>query len=369
MAAEYQLRIVDTAGATQAVITDYLQLAYTRVVNEPGLLSFELADNHPALAYIVHNNQVEVYRRNVDIGLAWTLDFVGIIRSLRWATDELTTLSVEAPGALHILSWRTIAYKAGTLNRSRFVTRKTESVMKDIVRYNCTSSGTTTDGRLRAATSSGKVSGLYTITIQADAAAGNDESIGCAYQGVLETLQALAQIGGGDFDLVKTSGVTFDFRFYAGQRGTDRRTSLFFALERGNMSAPSFVDNRIDERTSAIVGGEGEEAMRNTIVVTGDKYLVGSRDFEMFVDSTQSKTTSALTTAGQVALYEARKPEAFSFTALQAPNAYYGVHYDLGDLVTATYRGVSYWQKVQAVAVSFTNDTGEQIAVTMELYV
>ena len=89
----------------------------------------------------------------------------------------------------------------------------------------------------------------------------------------------------------------------------------------------------------------------------------------MFVDSTNSTTTDALTTAGQISLYENRKPESFSFSALQAPNAYYGVHYDLGDLVRATYRGVSYDQKVTAVAIQFTNDTGEQIAVTMELYV
>lgn len=369
MAAEYQLRIVDTAGATQAVVTDYLSLAYTRVVNEPGLLTFDLSEGNGAIPYVVHNNQVEVYRRNEEIGLSWTLDFVGIIRSIRWTTDEKTTMSIEAPGALHILSWRMIAYKAGTLNRSRFVTRRTESVMKDIVRYNCTSSGTTTDGRIVAATSSGKVSGLYTVTIQADAAGGQLESIGCAYQNVLETLQFLAQIGGGDFDLVKTSGATFDFRFYAGQRGTDRRTTLFFSLERGNMANPVFSDNRIDERTNAIVGGQGEGELRATVVTTGGNYLVGSRNFEIFVDSTNSTTTGALTTAGQLALYENRKPESFSFSALQAPNAYYGVHYNLGDLVTATYRGVNYAQKVTSVAVQFTSDTGEQVSVTMELYV
>ena len=83
MSAECQLRIIDTAGATQAVITDFLTLAFTRVVNEPGLIAFSLRDGHPALAYVVHNNQVEVWRKNADIGLDWgaSPEFVGIIRS------------------------------------------------------------------------------------------------------------------------------------------------------------------------------------------------------------------------------------------------------------------------------------------------
>lgn len=366
MGAEYQLRIIDTAGATQAVITDFLQLAYTRVVNEPGLMSFRLRDNHPALAYIVHNNQVEIYRRNADIGLVWTLDFVGIIRLLTWETTDSTTLTVSAPGIMSVLGWQVVAYKAEALNRSRFVARRADSVMKDIVRFNCTSSGTTTDGRLRAATSSGKVSGLYTISIETDAAVGTTASLACSFDNVLEAVQKLQPASGGDFDLVKTAATTFQFRYYLGQRGTDRKTSLYFALERGNMSIPSFVDDRVDERTVVIVGGKGEASLRTTVTRTGADYSVSSRAFETFLDATNAETTAALNTAGDAAMYIQRADPQFMFTAIQAPNAYYGVHYDLGDVVSATYRGVTYSEKVVRVSVQFDDAAGEQIAVEME---
>lgn len=367
MSAEYQLRIIDTSGATQAVITDFLDLSYARVLNQPGLISFRLADGHPALAYIVSGNQVEVWRRNYSLGLDWgaSADFIGIIRSARWTTGEITTLTVQAPGIMSLLSWRHVAYRAGTLLRSDFIDDPAETIMKSIVTYNCTSAGTTTDGRVRAATSSGKINGIYTITVQADGGGGTTTTKGCAWDNVLSALQDVQLGSGGDFDLVKTGVLSFDFRWYLGQRGTDRTSSLFFSLERGNMISPEFIDDRIDERTVAIVGGKGEAQQRSVSVVTGDDYST-SRDIETFVDATSTDDANGRTTAGREKLKIARAIPSFSFSAIQAPNAYYGLHYTLGDKVTALYRGQTFTQKVQSVSVSFDDRAGESIAVEFE---
>jgi len=365
MGAEYQLRIVDTAGATQAIITDYLQLAYTRVVNAAGMVSFDLSADHPAISYIVHNNQVEVWRRNETIGLAWRREIVGIIRSLTWTTSDSTVVRVTAPGAMAMLGWNIVAFRAGTANRSLFTNLSARRVMSRIVQYNCTATGATS-ARLRPATSSGKISGLYTVTFEAEVTGGNTIDYGCAYANVLLSLQDVQKIAGGDFDLVKTAGATFEYRWYTGQLGTDKTATVRFSLELGNMSEPVFTDERLSERTVAIVGGQGEEADRMIVVETGGGYVVSSRAFEMFVNASSDETRRALVARGDQAIDDARAKPQFSFVALQAPNAYYGVHYDLGDLVTGVYRGVSYTEKVDSVAVQFDSQAGEQIDVQMK---
>jgi hypothetical protein len=366
MGAEYYLKVIDTAGVTQAVITDYLGLAYVAKVNEPGILRFTLAETNGAIANIVHNAQVEVWRRNADIGLDWYRDFVGIIRALSWSTrNGLTTIEAQAPGIMHVLSWRTVAYKAGTSNRSDFAAVNAERVMKNLVTYNATAAGTTADGRIVLATDgSGLVSGLYTIAVQADGNTGNAVSIGCAWRNVLTALQDVASVAGGDFSMVKTAATTFEFRWYAGQLGTDRSATQIFALDRGNMADPKLELGRVTEATLAIVAGQGEGSARAATTRQGTDYSA-TRNIEVFVDARNSATTAALNTAGDVVLDEDRARPEFSFDVLQVPNAYYGVHYFLGDKVTARYRGTSYTQKVQGVTVEFAPSGDERIQVEL----
>lgn len=366
MGASYELRVVDTSGNTQAVIVDGLSLAYARRVNEPGVLSFFVGDNHPALSYLTHNTQVEVYRRNPDIGLSSYRDFVGIIRKTTWETAQDTTLRVDAPGIMNVLSWNGVNYKAGVSNRSSFSAAKAETVLKNLVKYNATSSGTTGDGRIRdAVDGSGKLSGLFTITVQTDSAGGNTITMERAWGNLLTTLQSVQPLAGGDFDLIKTGATTFDFRWYSGQRGTDRSSTLTFSLENGNMANPSFIDDRIEERTVVIVGGGGDASNRTTVTRTGTDYGA-TRMIEGFLDGRSSSTTASLEAEGDAVLKDWRARPQLSFDVLQVPNAYYGVHYDVGDLVKAVYRGTSYTLKVAGVSVSFESNGAESIGVEMK---
>ena len=88
-----------------------------------------------------------------------------------------------------------------------------EYVAKELVKYNLTSSGTTGDARARTVTITG-------VSIQADAGTGNTISFKCAWRNLLASIQEVAQIGGGDFDLIKTGTQAWEFRWYNGQRGT-----------------------------------------------------------------------------------------------------------------------------------------------------
>lgn len=358
MSAEYRLDVHTAAGVKLAEVTDYLSLAYTREVNVPGLLTFALRGDHQVIPQLEHNSQVIVYRRNPALGLGWTADFWGLYRAQKRSYSDHDLFEARCPGILTMLSWRIVAWYAGTANRSSFQNAKAETIMKTLVSYNAGASATTGNGRIRNGTITG-------ISVQADSGGGNTISLDCAWNNLLETLQKVARIGGGDFDLIKTGAQAWEFRWYAGQRGTDRRATVLFALERGNMAEPQYEYDRLDERTVAIVGGRGEGSARKIAVRTGPDYST-SNDVEVFVDSRSSETTDALNASGDSKLKDTQAKQAFGFKVLQTPACYYGLHYQLGDLVTAQYSPVNVAQKVTRVSVEVGESGAEQIDVEME---
>ena len=85
----------------------------------------------------------------------------------------------------------------------------------------------------------------------------------------------MVAIGLGDFDVVPYD-TGYEFRWYTGQLATVRTANILFAVERGNMANPVYkLDNR-EEKTIAIVGGQGLGAVRNVIVRQGSGYTTTS---------------------------------------------------------------------------------------------
>ena len=322
-----------------------------------GELRFTLAGNHRALADLEHNGQVIVYRRNPALGLPWTPDFWGLFRGQRRRYSDHDVFEATCPGILTMLGWRIVAWKAGTANRSSFSSASAETVMKTLVAYNAGADATAANGRIR----DGAVAG---IEVEASAAGGHVVSVGCAYASLLETLQKVAAIGAGDFDLVKTGAAAWEFRWYAGQRGTDRTASLLFALERGNMAEPVYSFDRTEEATVAIVAGQGEGADREIVVRTGPDYAADN-DVEIFADARHVETAAGAESAGDSRLEEVRARQQFGYKVIQAPGCAYGVHYGLGDLVRGQYGTVNVVQKIVGVTVSLNRDSAESIGVEM----
>jgi len=359
MGAEYRIDIHTAAGVKLAEVTDFLALSYTRQVNAPGLLTFLLPGDHKIVSQLEDKAQVIVYRRNPAMGLpAWTADFWGLFRAQRRSYTDRDLIEIRCPGILTMLSWRIVAWPAGRGDRSTFLNVRAETIAKTLVNYNAGPGATVTNGRVR----DGVIAGL---AVQADASGGKSMSIDCAWSNLLETLQKVAATGGGDFDLVKTGAQEWEFRWYSGQRGTDRTLTQLFALERGNMAEPEYIYDRLEERTVAIVGGQGGGAGRTVVVRTGPGYLA-TNDIETFVDASNSATTEALNASGDSRLEETRAKQEFKFKVLQTPASYYGVHYFLGDLVKARYRNINVTQKIVAVTISLDKDGAEKIDVEME---
>ncbi len=362
--AVYEMRVYSAAGALQYVVDD-AAFTYTKRVNAPGFLQFSVDGAHRVTGQLSRDYQVEVWRRRAaDSGESNSItnaaDFRGFVRDeeRRADADGNTRVIYYCPGQMDLLRRAIVAYGAGVANRSKFTTQKAETILKNLVKYNLTSSGTTGDGRVRNADET-------SITIQTDAAGGNTLDYACSYATVLDALQEVAAIGGGDFDLVKTGATAWEFRWYAGQLGTDRSASVIFALQYGNMANPVLRRNWLNETTIAIVGGQGEGTSRATAVRTGTNHSATTNSVEMFVDARDLTTTAGLQARGDNALYKSEARDNLTFDVVQTPGSLYGLHYTLGDLVTGYYEGVTATQQIYGVTVGLGESGQESIGVEL----
>ena len=370
MTTEYKILVYDLAGTLIAQVTDFVDLAYTKAVNRSGVLQFALSGEHsiltpstqPAvLSALVGLQIIEVHRK--ISGYEWAKDFVGIYEDDTWTFDEKSNFLGTCKGVLEFLNWRHILWYADTINRDKFLGVSAETIMKTLVEYNAGASATIVNGRLR--------DGTMNIITATDLAAGNAIDFYCAWDNLLETLQKISNIGGGDFDIRQLITGEWQFQFYPGQLGIDRTASVIFSLQRGNMGNPAFRKNRSDSRTVALVAGQGEQTARQTALRTGPDYLGSSLDRELFVDARDIDwdNTDALEDRGDQKLDEVRIQEEFNFQILQTPATQYGVDYFLGDLVTAVnpFSGESSVVKVEAVSISFDRDGKENIEIQTQL--
>lgn len=361
----YKLRFYSAAGALVAEIVNFEELCYAKRVNSPGLCTFTLDGDHAAIDLLEHRSQIEVWRANPNQQLDWHCDFYGLYLSPNRFQSERNVFTTVCPGQMWLLGTRYVAWYADTADRTKFASDPAETIMKTLVDYNACANATTGNGRLR----NGAITGL---SIQTDGGRGNSLDWNCAWRNLLTTLQGLALVAGGDFDLIKTAAQAWKFRWYTGQRGDDRSASVVFARERGNMMHPHYRHDRLNEKTVAIVGGQGEKGERDIVIRTGDDYSA-SNDVEIFVDAKNRATTAGYNAAGDKRLSELQARQEFSFEVVQTPSCFYGQvasggDYELGDLTTARAFGVECEPKVVGVTVTVipAADSCETIDIDVE---
>lgn len=359
MAGDYQLLISSALGVPRTLVVNFLELAYRREVSAPGLLTVTLPPDHPAIGLLELDGQVQVQRRDVPQGIAWYQDFSGLCRSTGYATDSDgdERFTFLAPGDLHLLARRYNLWSAGTANRTSFEDMVAETLMTTLVRGNAGSEALAALGRVRDGTLAG-------VTIETDLARGPLLNRANAWKNLLSELQDLCSVAVADIDLVKTAAATWDFRYYPGQRGTDRTATVILSTDLGNMAEPAHARDRIEEKTVAVVAAQGQGALRQTAVRIGTGWTA-QNDIEVFVDARNETTAAGLATAGDRALYDTRGPDTFTFTVVQTPSCLYGKHYFLGDLLTARYRDIQRTVKVQAAAISLAATGEETVEIEM----
>lgn len=351
MAAEYRIDVHNAAGTKVAEITDYLSLSYYKKVNDVGTLQFMLEGNHRDISKFERNGIIIVYRKNTARGItSWQADFYGLFLAQYRKTTQIDYFTVTAPSVDVKLGWRVNAYYANTTNFTLFSSAKAETIMKRLVRYNFDPvyASDTASGRLRTPVQDLK------IRIATDLARGNTLDYQSSYAPVLKDLQALALIAGGDFGLVAATLPTFNLEFYPNQLGTNRTSTIVFSLDNANMNAPEYKLDWINEKTAAIVAGQGQDANRDIVTRTSPTLLDGY-DVETFVDARNvvKGNTSALNAEGDKALQKFVANETFDFSVLQNVSFYYGASYFLGDKVTAKYKDITTALKITGVKVDY----------------
>ena len=363
MSEVWQVQLKSLAGALTNIVDAYDSFTYTKRVNSTGgwALRYAKHANETQTAFEtrcglwVLDAQVEFWQTNDTPVIAWRKDFEGLVRWQRWyvRVDGALVFEVGGRGYNDLLARRIVYAAAGSTHAAW--SSAAETAMKDVADYQCGPS----------AAVARQTTGL---TIEADAAGGNTITLKRAYRNVLEVLQEMAVLGDGDFAVVGTGAATYEFRYYNGQLGTDRSATVIFALERGNMASPSLSISRQDEVNVAYVGGQGEGAER-AIVERSDAGLIADSTWnrcERFVHATNETTTAGLNSAGDRALDEGKPKYELSFNTLQTPGCMYGLHYFLGDLVTARFLNYSATKKIAGVSITLNESGMSETSKTVE---
>lgn len=352
---QYRFDVYDLNGNRQFSVTDFLEFSYTAVVNAPGMLLLQIAGDHAMLSEISDKWEIEVWRR--PPGQSWNQEMVAMYRDLDWLFTDKSTATLYCPGIMQKLKWRIVNWAAGVNLRSEFRNDPAETVMKNLVEYNCAAGATVANGRKR----DGAITG---VSVEADGASGNLVDWYCHGKNVLLELQELGLLAGGDFNLIKTGTNTYEFRWYEGQLGTDRSLDVTFSMKYGNMGLPHYKEQRMTEKTVAAVWGQGEGDARDYVTRTSAGYSA-SNDIEDYVDAREitQGNTFGLQIKGDRRLFDNTAVNEFTFETRQTPGSLYGVHYALGDLVTAInpYNGDEIVMKLNRVTVDMIREGKETV--------
>lgn len=360
MSAEYELYLYDAAGQLVWRLNDFRRLEYIVEVNAPGVCVFDVRGDHPVISVLEPDGRVEVWRRDQEAGLNWYKDFEALfVDEERFAdNDGHSVFRAICPGKLDLLAREIVAWPAATPDRSTFDAKPAEYIAKRLVEYNATAAATTINGRVYT-------TDLARLSVAASEVQGNTLTVSCAWRNLLETLRDVARMGGGDFDLVSTGALAWEWRWFVGRRGQDRAATVRFALQYNNMASPVLRRGRLAEKTRVVVGGQGEQDARTLVVRTGPTYNAGHNSKTVFYNASQYNTEAGLAYAGDVRLDELRARDTLSFTVLQVPSTRYGLHYAVGDLVTGYYQGITATKKISkaTIAVEGGSRQIERIAI------
>lgn len=372
MLVDYMVRIYDTDGNMQAVLDmqrDVRSLVIEHRVNHVSTLTLGLYGQSPVIEYLTLDALIEVRRRvpEAEPALEWYTEYIGMHRTPQ---DQITTADTEiytsySRGLIDLLDRRSVRYYADTAGSDKGPA-PADDVMKEYVYENAGAGATVANGRLTDGVTTG-------LVVAADTSEAADYSGANAWKNLLQTIRELGEPLNVDFDVEwggEDDPLTFTFVTHYPQLGTDRREGtaeqFIFAINLGNMENPSFTLQRTEEVTSVLVLGPGEGVLRDTMERTSGTAADSPWNLrEQDQNASNEDTTAGLEAVGDGVLYEKRAAVSTTFQPIQTPQATYGVHYFLGDVVTAKGRNLQANVKIRAVTLNLSEE-GERIGVELE---
>jgi hypothetical protein len=354
---DYVLVIRSPEGVRRAQLTGtrggFTALSASMRVNSAGLLSFRAQADHPAIAYLEDDAQIELWRNST---LLFSTLYQGPAQYTVDDQDQEYFIGT-CYGVNDLLNRAVIAWPADTINRTSFENMAAESIMHILVEYNCTAQATEANGRLVTFADP-------RIVVEDDLGRGTQISrTDLVGKPLLTALQEIAEMGHVDFDLIQTASRQWTFRVFDGQRGTDRSATVVFSRSRRNMAQLVTNAEMQDPRSVIIIGGQGQVEDREFAVRYGPDYAstYHREHFESY--SGDSFSTASLQAEGDRIAQERRIHSTFTFVPLQVSGTRYNVDYELGDLVGGVYRDMTATFKVVGVSIGLEPATTEQIVV------
>jgi hypothetical protein len=210
--ASYQLDLYTPAGVKADSLEKWSTFTLSRTVNGVGAASFEVAFDPKLWQVLTKDAIFDVWRRDAGGARRRMLDTVWLVigRGIGLGSDGKWTMTFSCVDALDVLRRWTIPYAAGTPESDK-VAMPAESIIKAVVTEQLVTRG-----------------GLP-LTVENDNGGGTTQTVSLTNQDVLSAVQQTAQTStqAGDyaaFDLVPSGPTSLVFRYFKGQRGTDRRT-------------------------------------------------------------------------------------------------------------------------------------------------
>ena len=362
----YSVWWADDKGENEFLVNDWLQLRYSRAVNDIGIFEI-IVRSDKARDQILRkiDGRFSVWRRIKGTNRTYLdTETVYLAREFEYIEENQKLLKITAYSAVSLLARRIIAYSAGSSQSDK--TGVAETIMKAFVNENVGSSATETARNLTT----------Y-LAVEADAARGPSISKAAARRNLLGTLRECseaAQNGGTPifFDIVEPYRGHLEFRCYQGQRGQDRTVTTGQApviLRQGeNLRSPRLKFNYKNESTFVYGAGTGEGAGRLVATASAASRLAESvfNRSEVLWDNTQQGILSRLQKEANARLSEGRPLRTFKTNVADVPNARYGQHWNWGDLVTAEAFGEQVDCMVRRVDISVSDNGDEDLGVVLE---
>jgi hypothetical protein len=375
VAARYQIDLRDQAGALVGVIAEWVSLRYTSRINAVGEFELRLDQSNPNVGAFVLDAQVEVRRQDLAASPAIPqyTDFAGFHRTPAFETDSADDDIFRSIGVSYddLLARRVIAYPTDSVGAAKAGVG--ETVMKAYVDEN--------GGVLSILANGRHVAGVFPgLTVPASAGGGGTWEGDRAGRRLIDVLREISDATDVDFQVVNTGPATWEFRAQLAPIGADRSVTglnpatglngagnapVIFSLGAANMGAPAFTTSRVNEKTVAIVLGQGIQADRATGIVTAAAATDSPWNaIEAAFNASEEAAAAGLAALGAAKLEELQARESFDFDILQQPGTLYGRDYFLGDLVTARYLTFQRNVKIMGIAVEVI---GGVEAITAEL--
>lgn len=332
-------RLGDTFGNHLIEIANYHSFSY--VLNAApgniGVLELVLPRSFNT-ALLMRDGRIGAWR-SIN-GRAPYLDgnAIYLIETLRYTA---TSTLIRAYHATTLMDRRIIAYAAG----SAYAQKSAAPADDQIKTFWNENAGSSISNANRDGVETQADISAY-VSTQPNVSAGASVAKAAARRKLLAVAQELCEASTTEgtyltFEIVAPSENTLELRTYAGQRGVDRRASsgspVILREQAGVLENAQLEIDWHGERTFVVAGGQGEGTAR-MIATALDTTRMGISPFgriETFVDMANVADSASLQDDADAELRYDRPVITFTGDLIETPALTRGIHFDLGDIVTA----------------------------------